>query len=1720
MIQDFNDHAILTSQNPAAFLNFRWEAGDPSVTILLNSTPDISANKLWVNGLDVSEEASIYGDASVVGLLLGSSGDPSVASFHLYTRELEDFDANLSFGYLGTISNDLTNNLTNWQDVGWSVFNTFTQPGGLEIITFATGGAGDQAYTFPGLSVTGGYTLNVGILYENVGGPGWPDPSFGILEVPSGTNTYFALSDIGSPTWNNFAVILNPTTTLAVLTFYGDPSTTPTQFVAPDFLITESSTAIITTDISVLNRPYTLSSGDFININETSEVQVDGDTSYLLMRTNPKFTGNIKLTLDTSNNLYLDTFKISDILNNKKYRKQKVSGNSYFSGDIRKVFSDMPLGELYRLDAEDTLDIAIPKTDLYKQYNLNYSYGARLFVDDLYDDDYALIAPLWINNKIPDYFAVFRIDGVINEETYDSNDLSGLAEKFLEEGELIQSWGIKDSTPLGTYLRHHLEELFLVRSPLFLSLSDPTQSDPDPNSWYGIAVDKGIITGRSETPYFFDQKDNFTDTNAFLSEGYERNNLLCPNLINMEYVFSDHDVSLYTMHRYFGLYLTENDLYEIAYYASEPDGSINILSLDGKDSNEFFDSSIFNTDGSISSAYSNRLFTLDDLLKIKRITNANQVDGTQKDYIEEWLNKPGQQIFTADVEERTIGGFISIKLNAALSQGEHLRIVDKTNFKIWEAYAVDWELLNAGESLTYASTYKEEGYPTVYRTCFSVLGSISDQIDAIKNAFDVFVDYTNTPFTTAGTTGDTASFEMTDWAVSYDMWFQRLTAQTVDDPLDPSSAFNAAAADGDIAFYGVLEPTDEDFEILQADSSYGPISFEIFGDRRSVMVSIFDSSIYNFYSFDSSIVDSFVEYNMYMAQDGWYRIIDSFDISTAVNHSYNYVTDPRATTDKYGVITQYPIQLVQGRWNGYETYPLIISLMGINPVKDMDFTVYDASLGYESDYWYAREDDASTYSLLIPDNCTYTLDIRGSYEIVKGDGSIVIGTDTSIFSGASFVNTFKFNTFDYPAEITANGPVCLTYNILDGSKNYTSYIAGMSEEEISNYYLDPSTTLKYGLTVPYVAKWEGLGQDARNNPFRLMLDASLIQPDTSSNYVSNFLTFTDPSGFTHYDGEMTYPSFKYLTPGEHAWKDYIFLDINDGIFDGSTYVTFKERMLSEPYVDVFSKFVYSNYNVDDTQLRSSIAYYNEYKQTIDMLINGLNLSFRIDEQAKNTIDIRDWDRFRISLVSSATRNRDDNTTMEVIINENTETILIIWYQAGDLLNYNKRYSSINPGKGVLSGDAQYPFQAFVTGDPFYSYFKTPFYVNNSSLSSGIVNVYGDKINYDSSICTPYAQLNFNFGDQLNSVFNAYSYNFVSISTFLYLAQYNTFDQYVNYQYFKNASTVGSLVLNYGYTYMTNTNLYKDSVTSLESFESIVNSNSDISYYIWRENDLLTNQSFGVVPISISINSPRSYKGLYTYNGWYRPSFNNILNFKANEDLEIIDILGLDFTFSNTNFKAYDDIPQYWYNTVVNSVTERDIAEGNAIGFVENFNVFKSQWDADYYIVDTSEGVHQFVNGYNSPVELPSYFGSKLVKLPAELALDEWDATVTKLTEEKTRYLLTYNLTRTIVNMFVNNTTFTDNWSAITDAGNVIDGYIKNTILNYYNISKPKINVGMSTKPYDGQRIAYTLGSGFTESTAKNVDGNLFYENGEYIYKIWVNTLPDLTYYFKFTLFEK
>ena len=98
--------------------------------------------------------------------------------------------------------------------------------------------------------------------------------------------------------------------------------------------------------------------GVYVSLSDTREildydlsgVRIDTSmSSFMLMRTNPRLTGNIKLVVDSEDKLYLDTFKVSETLNDRVYRKYPVSSDGNYPFDVKTVFSRLPQSEMFRL---------------------------------------------------------------------------------------------------------------------------------------------------------------------------------------------------------------------------------------------------------------------------------------------------------------------------------------------------------------------------------------------------------------------------------------------------------------------------------------------------------------------------------------------------------------------------------------------------------------------------------------------------------------------------------------------------------------------------------------------------------------------------------------------------------------------------------------------------------------------------------------------------------------------------------------------------------------------------------------------------------------------------------------------------------------------------------------------------------------------------------------------------------------------------------------------------------------------------------------------------------------------------------------------------------------------------------------------------------------------------------------------------------------------------
>jgi hypothetical protein len=1499
-------------------------------------------------------------------------------------------------------------------------------------------------------------------------------------------------------------------------------------------------------DVSIFNRPFIIRN-NVINIFNTSTIQEDNIASYLLMRSNPKLSGNIKLVINSDNKIYLDTFPVTNALSNKVFRKVEISpgnDNENTSGDryeikVSKVYgqgginNNLPKDDLFKINDQENFDITSPKRKYDEQYELTYSYGARLLKEELYSDSYAILAPLWINKKLPDYFVIFRLSGAYNTETYINGEI--LFQRFLTDSSIVKSWSLKKNvTPIGILLNRYIEEINKKQGSVFLSLDKDITSNQVPNSWIGIDVDSGVIAPKNVyTNELIHNENNYTQLNNYISTKFSGLNSLCPNLLNLEFTFSDNEVSDYSMNRYFGLYLSENELYKIFYYQENTtDASVTIKSLDDKVINNFFESSIFyNKD--INANYKNRIFALiDNDGKVNRFSNLDYINGEASINLSNYINKPNKNIFSVNAELVSIKKFITFTLENHLHQGEHLRVINTTQNKLWELYGLDSSLLEKGTSWCYNSEYTIEQYPNLVRTAFSVAGTKEDQTDAIISGFNSFKDFELCPFTVYKNSNDTISLVLNSYANSTDNYiFQRLTSQTRDIFYDASSSFNNAANYSDISFFSVYNPSDNDFEIISFDASYGPINFELYGDRKSLLINFIEIGLNYTYSIDGSCYlnkdlketrSLFQDYILYQAQHSWFKLIKEFDISTNINkESFNYVLDPTKSNKNLLIKTGAPIKLVNNKqWNAYSVLPVSISLMSINPVKDFDFTVYDKNLGYQSQYFYKRNNDNDTYEITLDASESIIIYDRYSLSITSGTGHISLGIKSVTYNVTD--GNFLFNTFDSSIKISATSKTTIKYNILNGEHDFKSYKSYISEEDISTYYLDTfKTKLKYNLTVPYIVKWAAQGTDCRNNELRLLLNKDWM--DRSN---TNFIPTVD-----QFNSEISYPVFKYLSQGEREWKDYIYYDINDSVpyvEDNITkYIKLKDLIFKQPYNDIFSKITLNN-NTEKTTSRSSLVYYDKISDSIKTIFLGLNLSISTFNFTKNYFNISNYDNYRFSFISTPSKNLTTNHPVELIINENTKTILMIWYQGNDILHYNKRYSDKSSGKSVLYGRGMDPF--FLTGfltsnvdsSEGYSYIKTPFNTNTANYIPGITNIFGIENNYSTLESSKLSQFSFSYNSSLGYIFTPFGENRVEDNVFIFNKSYNTFLNRVSYLPLKNIDSYGNRVINLSYQFNSNNNLYKNNTCNYTTLEKLLSNGNNVMFYIIRETTILSNYNFNSSPLFISLLSPQFYNDIYTYNGYYTPKFNNILEFNSNEDNDIIEVTEKDFVHANTNLKSYNYIPQLWYN----KVSLISSSEGNSIRF-KDFNPFSSQWDNYYYYLeDNSIGL---IPGYYASTERPSFFGSKLIKLPHELTFDfyNWNVnsitTITKSLNEP-KIQLSINLTNVILNNFKNNNDFVNNWSYLSTNNNplgissnfIIENYIKDTVISYYDYDLNDIDIKFYIKSKIINNADYVLVNGTNfERELKLVNNNLVY-----FIRFSYSNYSDFDYYIQIKIKEK
>lgn len=413
-----------------------------------------------------------------------------------------------------------------------------------------------------------------------------------------------------------------------------------------------------------------------------------GHHSSMLLRANPKLSGNVKLVVDTDYNLYLDTFKVNSTLNEHCYRKFPISTDGNYPRDIKSVFKEMPSNVLFAVP-ENSMNAHKVYTDFNDQYETVYEYGAETNKDNLYSENMKILAPLHIGNDVPEFFAIFRYNDVFNEETYNGGTFKDI-DKFktlIKDSEVVKTYDLRTHTSIGQYLNNY-KDMLSNYGQCYLQFIEQDNHPQSPsyrqgnNIWKGISVKRGILADQSETTYFGSKilnddsiKNKQEMFNNYIIAGFERHDLLYPNIINLEFMFNDPEMEEYSMNRYFGLYLTANDFIEYGYIVSDNTKNNNVLKKYDIYGNLYSgDKSIYRK--IFQNAFKDRIFYAITNDNAARIQSETQLDNFLNKYVKNLPEKNIMSVKSDRVEfDKDDKSFITLHFSKPMKYGEHIKLI-------------------------------------------------------------------------------------------------------------------------------------------------------------------------------------------------------------------------------------------------------------------------------------------------------------------------------------------------------------------------------------------------------------------------------------------------------------------------------------------------------------------------------------------------------------------------------------------------------------------------------------------------------------------------------------------------------------------------------------------------------------------------------------------------------------------------------------------------------------------------------------------------------------------------------------------------------------------------------------------------------------------------------------------------------------------------------------
>ena len=871
-------------------------------------------------------------------------------------------------------------------------------------------------------------------------------------------------------------------------------------------------------------------------------MMIDDDTSYSILRVNPKLTGNVKVVVDSESNMYLDTFKVSLGLSQNKYRHIPINPSEYYGRTLMSKMRFIPTDDFYKIE-DSCYDLFATANDLNEQYYDKYNYGVRTNTDKMYSENYALLAPLCIRKVLPDFFLIFKIKNY--ESLLDTkNKKITITErsKFIDFRycELIKSFDFREGTKLGSYIRRILNSNNEFVGDIYVG------SDYDHfNIFNGISLEHGVVSRIYEETAQERNINNQVSMNDWYTLGFQRNHIVSKDIINFEFMFDDTNEKLFSLPTYFGIYVRLNG----------EDESFTCIDIDSSN-NAIFDSSIhgLNFDPSKFPTIIYGLSTDNDFKRLE--TNISQSEEAKSHKLEAYKNIV--TVDTYDISDYNNGMFtyVSNKLNDVLDPGEHYRILDHTNHIIYEVIVSNFFDEYELSDISYTqSDINGESYQiirisilnTEYRSNIDDNDKpeiIKEQLNLITKAFNKFSN--NIIAYDDGKSSFSLLYKKNS-AGSQDVKFEKISSicgfnKENDDIIkntDPDNEY----IDKSSYIFGcdsikkiIIDPTSDGFDNKKIKAYY-PIGFESLGTRVAYCVNFMDI-VYNengetMILVNDNIQKSISSYKtvLYITKFNENRLykknIRLEYLSIGENDVEMKPTDPMYSIIGFGYQESYIIKFdinpsinINGKLQFYKNFPINAGICSIFPLKDYYFDVLDK----DSVFFITNENN--------PEEGTK----------VGGDLGEYTKTETNVYNKNIVQNSEEFIA-DYCDKFQ-------TYNVDTSGFGYMNL---NNIEDLSlfleNMQNNGHNKFDISLISPYCCKWRLLGTDETGNRMRVMYN---FTENKCKVYTSNDTDCVD--GYLTSSGNIL-PSDVYKTSPFIDISENKYIIINSDLpFDYKVYV--------------------------------------------------------------------------------------------------------------------------------------------------------------------------------------------------------------------------------------------------------------------------------------------------------------------------------------------------------------------------------------------------------------------------------------------------------------------------------------------------------------------------------------------------------------------------------------